>query len=260
MLWLFSLFFAPLLFVIRGFSRRTLNSYNDYALLGTEFLSNFRTVCFVLIADLFSHFLYLADCLVKRNSFEIPWQLFRFPCFCDVLFWPSKHIVHISVQYCLAECVLCSYCCKFLEFQSFPHCKRSFLPYKTKKRLFWNKNYLHVWQLLFFAITNGEYDDFYFEIPNGDKTGGICLIYSVLLLLSLLLLVHMFICLTTCLSGIRKASFYIASLQLDFFENGNELTLARTHIDSLTKTAPLICVCACEKKRVRKKSAASVLE
>lgn len=57
-------------------------------------------------------------------------------------FQPAKHIVQISEQYCVyvRVCVwiLCLYHCKFLEFQSFPRCKRSFLPYINmyKKKLF----------------------------------------------------------------------------------------------------------------------------
>lgn len=65
--------------------------------------------------------------LVKRNSYKISWQLFRFPCFCDVMFWARKAYRPIFGTI-LFVCVC--YCCKFLEFQSFPHCKRSFLPYK----------------------------------------------------------------------------------------------------------------------------------
>lgn len=107
--------------------------------------------------------------------------------------------------------VLCSYCCKFLEFQSFPHCKRSFLPC-THTALFFQQ-ILFACLTTFFAITNGKCDDFYFELPNRDKNGKVC--WICFCCCRCCRCCRMSIYLTTCLSGIRKASFYNASLQLD---------------------------------------------
>lgn len=62
------------------------------------------------------------------------------------------------------------------------------------------KNYLHVWQ--FFSMSNGICDDFYFEMPNKDK--------MVCWFVSFFFCCCMCVYLNTCLSGIRKASFFDA--------------------------------------------------